>query len=84
MNIRNLDIKIQFYKTLNERQRRLYSAELAIDLGHGGIKVVSKALEIDPKTISVGIKELELGKELPLDRVRQQGGGRKKKSGKRQ
>lgn len=78
MKISNLDIKKQFYSTLNERQRRLYSGELALDLGHGGIKVVSESLEIDPTTIRTGIKELKSSKELPPNRVRQEGGGRKK------
>ena len=41
MVIENLDIKEQFVKSLNERQRRQYLGQLALDLGHGGIKLVS-------------------------------------------
>lgn len=78
MEIENLDIKQQFYKTLNERQRRLYTAQLSVDLGHGSIKAISSAFEIDPKTIWAGIQELKVQRELPANRIRKPGGGRKK------
>lgn len=78
MKIDNLDIKKQFYKTLNERQRRLYAAQLSLDLGHGSIKAVSTAFEIDPKTIWTGVQELKTQRELPTTRMREVGGGRKK------
>lgn len=78
MKIENLDIKKQFYKSLNERQRRHYAAQIALDLGHGGIKVVSEAFELTPKTVGIGIKELKQQEELPQGRIRKTGGGRKK------
>lgn len=78
MKIKEIGIKQQFYKSLNERQKRQYAAQLAIDLGHGGIKAVSKGLGIGVKTISKGIQELNCGDELAQGQVRKKGGGRKK------
>ena len=78
MKIDNLDIKKQFYDSLNERQRRQYAAQLVLDLGHGGTKLVSSAFGINPKTIRAGIKELQAQDHLPAGRVRRVGGGRKK------
>ena len=46
MEVENLDIKKQFYKTLNERQRRLYTGQLALDMGHGSIKVICSDFNI--------------------------------------
>lgn len=72
---------------LNERQKRLYLAMEADDIGHGGVLIVSKASNISRKTIIKGKKELreykktdntEIADEiLTLDRIRKQGGGRK-------
>jgi len=78
MELKELGIKQQFYKSLNERQKRQYGAQLALDLGHGGIKTVSEGLGLSAKTISKGIYELKCGDELPEGRVRKEGGGRKK------
>lgn len=72
---------------LNERQKRLYLAMEAEDIGHGGVLIVSKASNISRKTIIKGKKELQEYKKtentkmedeiLTVDRVRRQGGGRK-------
>ena len=78
MIVENLDIKKRFYSTLNERQRRLYAGQLAIDLGHGGTKIVSKYFEIDQKTIRSGVLELEKEEFMSPEQVRKDGGGRKK------
>lgn len=78
MIIENLDKKQHFYKSLNERQRRHYVAQLAFDLGHGGIKELCKAFTIDPVTVRRGMRELETEEDLPPGRVRKAGGGRKK------
>ncbi|HEO64796.1 MAG TPA: transposase [Spirochaetes bacterium] len=64
---------------LNEQQRRWYAALESKKDGHGGIRSLSQITGIDEKTISRGIRELE--EELsdqPIDRVRLEGGGRKK------
>lgn len=44
---------------MDEKTRRLYAATEAIKLGHGGIKYISEILEISPKTIYNGKKDLE-------------------------
>lgn len=81
MIIENLDIKKQFYKSLNERQRRQYCGQIALDLGHGGIKIVCEAFQIDPVTVRTGIRELKEQDDLATDRIRREGGGRKKTGG---
>jgi hypothetical protein len=58
MEIENLDIKQQFLKSLNERQRRQYLGQLSLDLGHGGIKLVCETFSINPVSIRTGIREL--------------------------
>ena len=73
---------------LNERQKRLYLAMEAEDIGHGGVLLVSKASNISRKTIIKGKKELQdlsqddhvgLSEEISfVERIRKQGGGRKK------
>ena len=73
---------------LNERQKRLYLAMEAEDIGHGGVLLLSKASNVSRKTIIKGKKELrdlsqkdtaELSEDLMLiDRIRKEGGGRKK------
>ena len=80
MKIKNSDIKKQFYKSLNERQRRQYAGQLALDLGHGGIKIVCKVFNINPVTLRTGIRELQNSEEITEGRVRKEGGGRKKNS----
>ena len=78
MFIENLDIKKQFYKGLNERQRRQYAGQLALDLGHGGVKLVCESFDINPVTVRTGIRELKTQQNLPEGRIRKEGGGRKK------
>jgi hypothetical protein len=73
---------------LNERQKRLYLAMEAEDIGQGGVLLVSKASNISRKTIIKGKKELQdlsqddnvgLTEEISfVERMRKQGGGRKK------
>ena len=63
---------------LNERTLRLFAAVEAKSLGRGGISLVTRALEISRDRISRGIQDLESETKLYPDRVRRQGGGRKK------
>ena len=58
-------MKVTFHE-LNEKTKRIYAAEEALKLGHGGIKYISELFSIDPKTIRVGKKELEELKKNPL------------------
>lgn len=78
MHIDHLELKQQFFQTLNERQRRHYAALEAQALGHGGQRAVSQAFSIHVDTIRRGKRELASGDQLPAGRVRQVGGGRKK------
>ena len=78
MYIERLDLKKKFFDSLNEADRRRFAALEALNLGRGGISLVSEFFEISRKTIGEGLKELESDEELPSDRVRRRGGGRKK------
>lgn len=64
---------------LNERQRRLLVAAEARELGHGGIRAVSRAAGVSETTVRKGIAELaDAPTPLPGGRIRRPGGGRKK------
>jgi len=80
MDIEHLEIKQQFFDTLNERQKRHYAALEAQALGHGGQRAVSEAFGLCPETVRRGVRELASGETLPDGRVRKTGGGRKKNS----
>jgi hypothetical protein len=64
---------------LNERQRRLYLANEAKAIGHGGIKQVSKASGVSRVAVTQGLKEAREAGCNPLtgNRSRKAGGGRK-------
>jgi len=62
----------------NERQKRLWAASEALCLGHGGVSVVARATGLSRPTINKGIAELENNQRLAPNRVRREGGGRKK------
>lgn len=70
-----------FYETLSEKDRRRYAAIEAQKLGRGGITYIADVLGCSTRTIERAASELE---QLPNDpaagRVRQPGGGRKKRS----
>jgi len=64
--------------SLNERQRRLWAASETINLGYGAISIVSRATGISRPTIIRGIKELNNNPNIPPERSRCSGGGRRK------
>jgi hypothetical protein len=68
-----------FADSLRENDRRRYAALEAAKLGHGGIEYVAKVLDIDPKTVQRGRRDLEALADQPQDRVRKKGGGRKRR-----
>ena len=74
IRIKYLSLKSAF----NERQRRLWAATEAISLGHGGISIVSHATSMSRTTIRKGIKEINNKESLTPNRIRREGGGRKK------
>jgi hypothetical protein len=80
MTIDNLENKLKFFETSNERQRRHFVAIEALQLGHGGIKAISEAFGIHRETVSLAILEVQNSITLSSDRVRKIGGGRKKSS----
>jgi hypothetical protein len=63
---------------LTERSRRLWAASEARALGHGGIALVERATGISRSTIQRGLRELDDPTQLPPDRTRRAGGGRKR------
>lgn len=46
---------------MNGSERRIYLAQIAKQLGYGGIKIVSGRFSIDFKTVQKGMEELESG-----------------------
>ena len=67
------------YGVLNERQWRLYVATEAKRIGAGGISQVAREAGVSRKMLRKGRRELEAGVIYqPGDRIRKQGGGRKK------
>jgi len=71
-----------YYSGLPEKLRRHYGALEAKKLGHGGKKYIGELLGISKKTLIKGERELSnpnLLEEIPPNKQRRQGGGRKKK-----
>jgi len=63
----------------DERQRRLWAATEAAEIGYGGIVIVGEATGIARSTIGIGLKDLcRPGRKPTVRRVRRKGGGRKK------
>ena len=62
---------------LNERTRRLFAANEAMELGWGGIAVVARATGLSRQVISDGMQELREGQRAGEGRIRRMGGGRK-------
>ncbi len=71
-----------YYRQLSEKNKRHYASLESSKLGRGGKKYISKLLNISPKTIRKGDKELansDLYAQIPKGKQRRLGGGRKKK-----
>ena len=67
---------ILFYSLLDEKQRRLYAGLESLKLGHGGDKWVAELLDLDPKTVARGRRQL-MDQDIVVDRTRKAGAGRK-------
>jgi hypothetical protein len=63
----------RLFASLKENDRRRYAAIEATKLGHGGIQYIAGVLGCDPKTISIGLAELEADDELDTTRTRKKG-----------
>jgi hypothetical protein len=62
------------YSSLNERQRRLFAATEALQLGHGSIKYLAQLLGCHRKTIQRGLKDLRASHPtLPPGQSRKKG-----------
>jgi hypothetical protein len=63
----------RLFHSLKESDRRRYAAIEAAKLGHGGIEYVASVLRCDPKTIRLGLVELEGEDDLDTGRSRKKG-----------
>jgi hypothetical protein len=63
----------RLFDSLRENDRRRYAAIEAAKLGHGGIEYIADVLGCDPKTIRLGLGELEGGDDLDTGRSRKKG-----------
>lgn len=68
----------RYYETLNEKDRRRFAALEVFKLGWGAQQYIAEVLDIDPKTISRGMKELKEGSGPPPGIIRKEGGGSQK------
>ena len=69
---------IEMMSIFNERQTRLYAAEKALTMGHGGITRMAEISGLSERTIRRGIEELQAGSlHAMVERARRPGGGRK-------
>ncbi len=73
---------ILFFSLLDEQQRRLYAGLEAHKLGYGGDRKIAEFLGVDVHTVARGHREL-LGEQVHRERVRKEGGGRKRAEKKR-
>ena len=65
----------QMWPHLNERSKRMVAAAEALQLGFGGVSLVSRACGLSRVTITKGISELN-HEPLAANRIRRTGGGR--------
>jgi hypothetical protein len=63
----------RLFDSLRENDRRRYAAIEAAKLGHGGIEYIAGVLGCDPKTIRLGLGELEGADDLDTGRSRKKG-----------
>jgi hypothetical protein len=73
---------ILFFSLLDEQQRRLYAGLEAHKLGHGGDRKIAEFLGVEVHTVARGRREL-FGEQVHRERVRKEGGGRKRAEKKR-
>lgn len=68
----------QVYDSFSEKDRRIYAAIESKKLPYGGMSYISNILDCDINMISRGLKELTHFSYVPKNRIRREGGGRKK------
>lgn len=71
-------VMLNYYNSLQERDKRRYAAIEALKLGFGGKQYIYRLFQMSPNTLSRGISEL-LSDEgrIAFSRQRKVGGGRK-------
>lgn len=71
---------IKAFNTLSEPQKRWFAAIKSIELGYGGISIVSRTTGLSRTTITTGCKEIRSKKSFEdcAERLRKEGAGRKK------
>lgn len=70
---------LKIFAKLNESQKRWLAANKSLELGYGGISIVSRTTKLSRTTITQGIAEIKDDSELSGEnRIRVLGGGRKK------
>ncbi len=69
---------LKVFQSQNESQKRWLAALKSKELGYGGIKIVAELTGLTYPTIRKGRRDLESKKTLNEDRLRREGGGRKK------
>ena len=77
---KEVDLRDKFssiWPHLNERARRMVAASEALDLGYGGISLISRACGLSRVTITKGIQELHAA-PMAAGRIRRPGAGRPK------
>ncbi len=67
----------QIWPHLNERSRRMLAAAEALQIGYGGVSMVSRTCGLSRVTITKGIGELNAA-PLPQNQIRHAGGGRQR------
>jgi transposase len=73
---------MKVFVCLNEGQKRWFAASKSIEIGYGGISKVSRVTGLSRTTITQGCKELSKKTiaDIPSEKIRVDGGGRKKTS----
>lgn len=69
---------LNIFQNSNEVQRRQLAALKALELGWGGVSKVCHITGMSHNTVDKGIKELKQGKTEQQNRIRKEGGGRKR------
>ncbi len=67
----------RIWRHLDERGRRMFAANEALQQGRGGISRISRICGLSRVTITKGTREID-GKPLPVGRIRRPGAGRPK------
>ena len=67
------------YEELSEKDKRIYAAVEALKLPYGGKRYICSVLKCHMSIITRGLNEIDNGSDIPAGRIRENGGGRKKK-----